>query len=105
MARHGRSGVQGHLTDLGMPAGTFFDIAVVHLLTTSPIDRLRGRLETRRFRRKIVVSIAATSSDKDSARPVSASSRRTYVRSSFHMINMAPGSNDTASGNDMKAPG
>jgi hypothetical protein len=29
------------VTDFEMPAGTFFDIAVVHLLTTSTIDRLR----------------------------------------------------------------
>jgi hypothetical protein len=43
------------VTDIEMPAGTFFDIAVVHLLTTSTIDRLRelypqGRFEARRFR-------------------------------------------------------
>jgi hypothetical protein len=29
------------VTDFEMPAGTFFDVAVVHLLTTSSIDRLR----------------------------------------------------------------
>jgi uncharacterized protein len=49
------------VTDFEMPAGTFFDIAVVHLLTTSTIDRLRelyppGRFEARRFRPNIVVS-------------------------------------------------
>jgi uncharacterized protein len=49
------------VTDFEMPAGTFFDIAVVHLLTTSTIDRLRelypqGRFEVRRFRPNIVVS-------------------------------------------------
>jgi uncharacterized protein YcbX len=48
-------------TDFEMPAGTFFDITVVHLLTISTIDRLRelypqGRFETRRFRPNIVVS-------------------------------------------------
>ena len=49
------------VTDFEMPAGTFFDIAVVHLLTTSTIDCLRelypqGRFEARRFRPNIVVS-------------------------------------------------
>jgi uncharacterized protein len=49
------------VTDFEMPAGTFFDIAVVHLLTTSTIDRLRelyaqGRFEARRFRPNIVIS-------------------------------------------------
>ena len=49
------------VTDFEMPAGTFFDIAVVHLLTTSTVDRLRelypqGRFEVRRFRPNIVVS-------------------------------------------------
>ncbi|MBI4548441.1 MAG: MOSC domain-containing protein [Ignavibacteriae bacterium] len=47
-------------TDESMPAGTFFDFAVVHLLTTATIDRLRelypqGRFEVRRFRPNIVV--------------------------------------------------
>jgi uncharacterized protein YcbX len=42
-----------------MPSGMFFDIAVVHLLTTPTIDRLRapypdGRFEVRRFRPDIV---------------------------------------------------
>jgi uncharacterized protein len=49
------------VTDFAMPAGTFFDIAVVHLLTTATIDHLRalypqGRFEARRFRPNIVVS-------------------------------------------------
>jgi uncharacterized protein YcbX len=49
------------VTDFELPAGTFFDIAVVHLLTTATIDRLRGlypegRFEVRRFRPNIVVS-------------------------------------------------
>ncbi len=49
------------VTDFEMPAGTFFDIAVVHLLTTATIDQLRalypqGRFEARRFRPNIVVS-------------------------------------------------
>ena len=50
------------VTDFEMPAGTFFDIGVVHLLTTATIDRLRalypqGRFEARRFRPNIVISI------------------------------------------------
>ena len=50
------------VTDFEMPAGTFFDIGVVHLLTTATLDRLRalypqGRFEARRFRPNIVVSI------------------------------------------------
>ena len=49
------------VTDWELPAGTFFDLAVVHLLTTATIDRLRelypeGRFEVRRFRPNIVVS-------------------------------------------------
>ena len=49
------------VTDFELPAGTFFDLAVVHLLTTATIERLRtlypeGRFEVRRFRPNIVVS-------------------------------------------------
>jgi uncharacterized protein YcbX len=49
------------VTDFDLPAGTFFDIATVHVLTTATIDRLRelypeGRFEVRRFRPNIVVS-------------------------------------------------
>jgi uncharacterized protein YcbX len=48
------------VTDEGMPSQTFFDIAVIHILTTSTIDHLRelypeGRFEVRRFRPNIVV--------------------------------------------------
>jgi uncharacterized protein YcbX len=48
------------VTDFTLPEGTFFDCAVVHLLTTTTLDRLRelyphGRFETRRFRPNIVV--------------------------------------------------
>lgn len=50
------------VTDEGMPAGTFFDFAVVHLLTTATLDRLRelypqGRFEARRFRPNIMVEM------------------------------------------------
>ena len=49
------------VTNFGMPAEMFFDIAVVHLLTTATINHLRalypqGRFEVRRFRPNIVVS-------------------------------------------------
>ena len=52
------------VTDEAMPAGTFFDLAVAHVLTTATIDRLRelypqGRFEVRRFRPNIVVEPAA----------------------------------------------
>ncbi len=48
------------VTDFALPAGTFFDCAVVHLLTTATLDRLselypQGRFEVRRFRPNIVV--------------------------------------------------
>lgn len=48
------------ITDESMPPGTFFDLAVIHLLTTSTLERLRelypgGRFEVRRFRPNIVV--------------------------------------------------
>jgi hypothetical protein len=43
------------VTDFDLPEGTFFDCALVHLLTTATLNRLRelypqGRFETRRFR-------------------------------------------------------
>ena len=48
------------VTDFDLPEGTFFDAAVVHVLTTATLDRLRalypeGRFEARRFRPNIVV--------------------------------------------------
>lgn len=51
---------QETVTDEAMPAGTFFDLATVHVLTTATINRLRelypgGRFEVRRFRPNIVV--------------------------------------------------
>jgi uncharacterized protein YcbX len=54
------------VTDEKMPVGTFFDLAIIHLLTTSTLDGLRnlypqGRFEVRRFRPNIVVS---TNSDQ-----------------------------------------
>ncbi len=51
-------------TDEEMPPETFFDLAVIHVLTTGTIDRLRelypeGRFEVRRFRPNIVVEPAS----------------------------------------------
>src|SRR6266542_2069272 len=51
------------VTDFELPSGTFFDAAVVHLLTTATLDRLRelyprGRFEVRRFRPNVVVATA-----------------------------------------------
>lgn len=57
---------QNALTDESMPAGTFFDGALLHLITTASLDALRrlypeGRFEVRRFRPNLVV--ASTSSE------------------------------------------
>jgi uncharacterized protein len=56
------------VTDEAMPPQTFFDIAVIHLLTTSTVNRLRelypeGRFEVRRFRPNIVVEPASGEKD------------------------------------------
>ena len=56
------------VTDEAMPPQTFFDIAVIHILTTSTINRLRelypeGRFEVRRFRPNIVID--SGSGEKD----------------------------------------
>lgn len=47
---------------MGAPEGSFFDYAVVHILTTATLDHLRslypaGRFETRRFRPNIVLQL------------------------------------------------
>src|SRR3954467_11913812 len=49
------------VTDEKLPAGTFFDLAPVPLVTTATLDRLRalypaGRFEVRRFRPNVVVA-------------------------------------------------
>jgi hypothetical protein len=56
------------VTDFGLPEGTFFDCAFVHLLTTATLDRLRvlypqGRFEGRRFRPNIMVETASGEKD------------------------------------------
>lgn len=48
------------VTEFALPEGTFFDCAVVHVLTTATLERLRelypaGRFEVRRFRPNVVV--------------------------------------------------
>jgi uncharacterized protein YcbX len=48
------------VTDEAMPADTFFDLGMIHLLTTATIDSYRalypeGRFETRRFRPNLVI--------------------------------------------------
>lgn len=56
------------VTDEEMPTGTFFDLSLVHVLTTATIDRLRelysdGRFEVRRFRPNIVAELASGEHD------------------------------------------
>jgi uncharacterized protein YcbX len=56
---------QDTVTDFTLPEGTFFDCAMVHLLTTATLDRLRelypqGRFEVRRFRPNIVLQLASS---------------------------------------------
>jgi uncharacterized protein YcbX len=48
------------VTDEAMPNGTFFDLAILHLLTTSTLDQLRSlkpssRFEPRRFRPNLII--------------------------------------------------
>ena len=50
------------ISEFTLPAGTFFDSGMVHLLTTATLDRLRelypqGRFEVRRFRPNVVVQL------------------------------------------------
>jgi uncharacterized protein len=52
------------VTDFTLPEGTFFDCAMVHLLTTATLDRLQelypqGRFEVRRFRPNVVVQLVS----------------------------------------------
>ncbi len=51
------------VTDEAMPRGTFFDLGILHLLTTATLDQFRSlnpsaRFETRRFRPNLVVQPA-----------------------------------------------
>jgi uncharacterized protein YcbX len=52
------------VTDEAMPADTFFDLGMIHLLTTATIDSYRalypeGRFEPRRFRPNLVIQTEA----------------------------------------------
>ncbi|HEY1921660.1 MAG TPA: MOSC domain-containing protein [Tepidisphaeraceae bacterium] len=54
---------RNHVTDEGLPPGTFFDLAVLHVLTTGTLDKLRelypaGRIEPRRFRPNLIIDTA-----------------------------------------------
>lgn len=56
------------VTDFDLPEGTFFDCAVVHVMTTATLDRLRelypqGRFEVRRFRPNVVVETSNAAKD------------------------------------------
>src|SRR5438128_9827260 len=56
------------VTDFTLPEGTFFDCAMVHLLTTATLERLRelypgGRFEVRRFRPNIIMEAAGGARD------------------------------------------
>jgi uncharacterized protein YcbX len=49
------------VTEEAMPAETFFDVGIVHLVTTTTLDSLRagypaGRFESRRFRPNLVIN-------------------------------------------------
>ncbi|MHB0958700.1 MAG: MOSC domain-containing protein [Pirellulaceae bacterium] len=53
---------QDTVTDEAMPAGTFFDCAAIHLLTTATLGALQkvcpdGRFEVRRFRPNVVIEL------------------------------------------------
>jgi len=56
---------QDKVTNEPLPAGTFFDLATVHVLTTATLERLRalypqGRFEARRFRPNVVVALGTS---------------------------------------------
>jgi uncharacterized protein YcbX len=51
------------VTEEAMPSDTFFDVGIVHVLTTATLNNLRvqyppGRFETRRFRPNLVIETA-----------------------------------------------
>lgn len=62
-APRGEEVIRREAMALAAPAGTFFDYGVLHVLTTSTLDRLRelypaGRFEAARFRPNLVVAPA-----------------------------------------------
>ncbi|MGM8365812.1 MOSC domain-containing protein [Virgibacillus sp. W0181] len=53
---------RGTIFSKASPEGTFFDLAMVHIITTATIDRLRkltpsSRIEPRRFRPNIIIDV------------------------------------------------
>ena len=59
---------QDTVTDFALPEGTFFDTAMIHLVTTATLDKLRelypqGRFEARRFRPNIVIAPSSNVTD------------------------------------------
>lgn len=57
----------GQVASFGLPPGTLFDAATVHLVTTATLDRLRslypnGRFEPRRFRPNVIVATGPSTS-------------------------------------------
>lgn len=53
---------RGTIFSKSAPAGTFFDIAMLHIVTTATIDRLRelapnSRIEPRRFRPNLIIDV------------------------------------------------
>ena len=59
---------QDTVTDFALPEGTFFDTAMIHLVTTATLDKLReiypqGRFEARRFRPNIVIAPSSNIND------------------------------------------
>jgi hypothetical protein len=79
------------VTDEAMPPQTFFDIAVIHILTTSTINRLRelypeGRFEVRRFRPNIVVESASSREKKDFIENLWIGKKLKFRQSLFGMV-------------------
>ena len=98
------------VTDFDLPEGTFFDCAVVHVLTTATLDRLRelfpqGRFEARRFRPNIVVSDLRRVGTS-SRRPGSGARSRSATRCAWRHRPLRPlRDDDTAPGGPAQGPG
>jgi hypothetical protein len=75
------------VTDEAMPAETFFDVGIVHLLTTATMDNLRaqypaGRFETRRFRPNTTKRESAPTPPSSPAAPSGAETPSCWTRPS-----------------------
>ncbi len=60
------------VTDEAMPPGTFFDLAMLHILTTGTLNQLRslypaGRFEARRFRPNLIIDSAGATGFPENA--------------------------------------